>query len=87
MANSTKKTKQLTFLTLGEKIQIFEYRDNNPKDSFETIAKIFSEKLNKKIQRATLDPYTSKMTLHWHKKVLGPQAIHGCASDTLFRAA
>ena len=35
MANSTKNTKQSTFLTLGEKIQIFEHRDSNPKDSFE----------------------------------------------------
>ena len=48
MANSTKKT----FLTLDEKNQIFEHRENNPRDSFETIARIFSEKLNKKIQRA-----------------------------------
>ena len=54
MANSTKNTKQSTFLTLGEKIQIFEHRDSNPKDSFETIAKVFSEKLNKKVQRAAV---------------------------------
>ena len=44
MANSTKKTKQLPYLTLGERIQVFEHRENNPKDSFETISKIFSEK-------------------------------------------
>ena len=40
MANSTKKTKQSTFLNLGEKNQIFEHRENNPGDSFETIARI-----------------------------------------------
>ena len=54
MANSTKNTKQSTFLTLGEKIQIFEHRNSNPKDSFETIAKVFSDKLNKKVQRAAV---------------------------------
>ena len=54
MANSTKKTKQFTFLTLDEKNQMFEHREKNPKDSFETIAKIFSEKFNKRIQRAVV---------------------------------
>ena len=54
MANSTTNTKQSPFLTLGEKIQIFEHRNSNPKDSFETIAKVFSEKLNKKVQRAAV---------------------------------
>ena len=52
MANSTKKTKQSTFLNLGENNQIFEHMENNPGDSFQTIAKIFSEKFNKPIQRA-----------------------------------
>ena len=54
MANSTKNTKQSPFLTLGEKIQIFEHRNSNPKDSFETIAKVFSDKLNKKLGRAVV---------------------------------
>ena len=54
MANSTTNTKQSPFLTLGEKIQIFEHRNSNPKDSFETIAKVFSDKLNKKLQRAAV---------------------------------
>ena len=54
MANSTKKTKRLPFLTLDETKQMFEHREKNPKDSFETIAKIFSEKFNKRIQRAVV---------------------------------
>ena len=54
MANSTKKTKQSTFLNLGEKNQIFEHRENNPGDSFETIARIFSKKFKKPIQRAAV---------------------------------
>ena len=54
MANSTKKTKRLPLLTLDEKNQMFEHREKNPRDSFETIAKIFSEKFNKRIQRAVV---------------------------------
>ena len=54
MANSTKKTKRLPRLTLDEKNQLFEHREKNPRDSFETIAKIFSEKFNKRIQRAVV---------------------------------
>ena len=51
MANCVKKYK---FLTLEEGVQIFEHREKNPKDSFETIAKIFSEKLGKKLNRITV---------------------------------
>ena len=54
MANSTKKTKRLPLLTLDEKNQLFEHREKNPRDSFETMAKIFSEKFNKRIQRAVV---------------------------------
>ena len=51
MANCVKKYK---FLTLEEGVQIFEHREKNPKDSFETIAKIFSEKHGKKLNRITV---------------------------------
>ena len=51
MANCVKKYK---ILTLEEGVQIFEKPEKNPKDSFETIAKIFSEKLGKKLNRITV---------------------------------
>ena len=46
--------KKYKFLTLEERLSIFEHREKNPKDSFEKIAKIFSEKLEKHITRVTV---------------------------------
>ena len=46
--------KKYKLLTLEERISIFEHREKNPKDSFEKIAKIFSEKLEKNINRVTV---------------------------------
>ena len=42
------------FLTLEERISIFEHWEKNPKDSFEKIAKIFFKKLEKNINRVTV---------------------------------
>ena len=46
--------KKYKFLTLEERLSIFEHREKNPKDSFEKIARIFSDKLEKNITRVTV---------------------------------
>ena len=85
--------KKYKFLTLEERLSIFEHREKNPKDSFEKIAKIFSEKLEKHITRVTVYKTctrikeknskrlqvvgSQKMTLTWHKKVLPQEMKQG----------
>ena len=46
--------KKIQILTLEERLSIFEHREKNPKDSFEKIARIFSDKLEKNITRVTV---------------------------------
>ena len=46
--------KKYKFLTLEERLSIFEHREKNPKDSFKKIARIFSDKLEKNITRVTV---------------------------------
>ena len=46
--------KKYKFLTLEERLSIFEHREKNPKDSFEKISRIFSDKLEKNITRVTV---------------------------------
>ena len=52
---SNKQPEKRVRLTMEEKVQMHDFREKNPKMSFETIAKVFTEKFGKKVYSSVVE--------------------------------
>ena len=69
MSDNKKEQKSRNAVSLKEKLSIYEYKEQNPDESFGAISELFSIKLQKKICRSMVGKYYRQIKAMKEKRI------------------